>query len=357
MLKKFLYSIAMTLCFVSAKAQTEEVAEEQTPTTTISGSVDAYYKYDFGESINNNKTSFTNAYNSFELGMASVRIAHTRSKVSMVADLGFGKRAKEFSYNDEGILAAVKQLYVSYAPAEWVKFTMGSWATHVGYEVVDPNLNRNYSMSYLFTNGPFTHTGLKADFTAGVHGFMVGVSNPTDFRTSPPTGLNRKFLLAQYSVGLGENSKAYLNYVGGKAPDESKTHQYDMVITSKVSDKFSLGLNGTVATVKAKGQRAYLDTKKWWGTALYVNVDPTEYFGLTLRGEYFSDKESLKIYSQSGNGGGSVFATTLSANFKIDNFIIIPEFRFDDASSNLFVNKNVNNKSAGNFILAAVYAF
>ena len=77
---------------------------------TISGSADVYYKYDFGESSTNNYTSFTGSHNQFRLGMASVKLEHKTSKVDMVADLGFGKRAQEFSYNDEGILQAVKQL-------------------------------------------------------------------------------------------------------------------------------------------------------------------------------------------------------------------------------------------------------
>ena len=81
----------------------------------------------------------------------------------MVADLGFGKRAEEFSYNDEATRFAIKQLYLTYAPWENVKFTAGSWATHVGYELVDAHLNRNYSMSYMFSNGPFFHTGVKTD--------------------------------------------------------------------------------------------------------------------------------------------------------------------------------------------------
>src|SRR5690349_9322464 len=155
----------LSLCLVAlvsgimASAQSTP-AEEAKSTTTISGNADVYYKYDFGKQAKNGLTSFTQSHNSFELGMASVKIEHKMSKVSMVADLGFGKRAQDFSYNDEGIMAAIKQLYVSYAPADWVKFTMGSWATHVGYEVVDPYGNRNYSMSYMFTNGPFFHTGL-----------------------------------------------------------------------------------------------------------------------------------------------------------------------------------------------------
>ena len=60
-------------------------------------------------------------------------------------------------------LAAIKQAYLSYSPSAKVKFTMGKWFTHVGYEVPDAYLNRNYSMDYMFTYGPFFHTGIKMD--------------------------------------------------------------------------------------------------------------------------------------------------------------------------------------------------
>src|SRR5687768_6541509 len=69
---------------------------------TISGSADVYYQYDFGKSKTNNLTSFTNSHNIFELGMASVKLDYKVAKVQVVADFGVGKRATEFSYNDEG---------------------------------------------------------------------------------------------------------------------------------------------------------------------------------------------------------------------------------------------------------------
>lgn len=118
--------------------------------------------------------------------MASLKMEHSIGKVGFVADLGFGKRAQEFSYNDNGITQAIKQLYVTYSPKDWLKFTMGSWATHVGYELVDAPANRNYSMSYMFSWGPFFHTGIKAEATAGKSGFMLGISNQTDYKWSPP---------------------------------------------------------------------------------------------------------------------------------------------------------------------------
>lgn len=326
---------------------------------SITGSADVYYKYDFGESSFNNYTSFTGSHNRFQLGMASVKLEHKTAKVDVVADLGFGKRAQEFAYNDEGILQSVKQLYVSYSPNSIVKFTAGTWATHIGYELVDPQLNRNYSMSYMFTNGPFFHTGLKADFTLGKSGLMVGVANPTDFKYVPEGVINKKFLLAQYSYTGSDLFKVYLNYVGGKAIDTSKTSQFDIVITSKLSDKFSLGYNGTVNNIKVWDGEKNMDGKSWWGSALYLNLDPTPTFGLTLRSEYFSDKYDLKIpHPAAAMNGCNIFANTLSANFKIDNLTIIPEFRIDNASQEIFVKKDgTSTKSAANVLVAAVYSF
>src|SRR5438309_6388918 len=177
----------------------------KTSPLTISGSADLYYKYDFAQSKANNLTSFTNSHNSFELGMASVKLDYKTTKTEVVADLGFGKRAQEFSYNDQGILAAIKQLYISYSPKDWLKFTAGTWATHVGYELVDAYANRNYSMSYMFTNGPFFHTGVRADLTKGKNGFMIGIANPTDYKYVPAGMMNKKFVLAQYSYAASDN--------------------------------------------------------------------------------------------------------------------------------------------------------
>ena len=305
----------------------------------------------------NNLTSFTNSHNSFELGMASVKLEYKHNKVGMVADLGFGKRAAEFSYNDEGISAAIKQLYITYAPADWIKFSAGSWATHVGYELVDPQLNRNYSMSYMFTTGPFFHTGIKADLTRGKHGLMLGVANATDHKSAPEGCINRKFLLAQYSLAVNENTKLYVNYVGGKAPDSSRSNQFDVVVTSKLGSRFSFGYNGTMASIQSWNGVKNAPGKSWWGSALYLNLDPKSWLGFTLRGEYFSDDHQLKIFSAAPQGG-NIFATTLSANFKINSLIIIPEFRIDHASNKIFIDKNGNPVSAaGSFLVAAVYPF
>jgi hypothetical protein len=289
--------------------------------------------------------------------MASVRFDYKTDKVEMVADLGFGKRAQEFSYNDEGVLAAVKQLYLSYSANSWLKLTAGSWATHVGYELVDAYANRNYSMSYMFTNGPFFHTGVKAEVSTGKSGFMVGVVNPTDYKYIPDGYINKKFLIAQYSFSGGDVFKGYLNYAGGQWFDTSKSKQFDLVLTSKVSNKFNLAFNGTVSNMNMyQGKNEFAGNKSWWGAAVYANYDPTEKLGFTLRLENFSDKNGLKYAGLAGDGG--IFATTLSAQLKAGNLIVIPEFRVDAANKAIFTKGDgASTKTTANALVAAVYQF
>jgi hypothetical protein len=250
---------------------------------------------------------------------------------------------------NSGLGTAIKQAYISVAASDKLKFTMGKWATHIGYELVDAYLNRNYSMSYMFSFGPFFHTGLKAEYTAGNFGFMVGVANPTDFVAA---SFSNKMILGQVSAtGADGKLKVYLNYQGGKDTGSNTINQVDLVVTGTLSDKFSVGYNGTVQAVKLNGKSS---GDSWWGSAVYLNVDPSKVFGMTLRGEYFDDKKGVS----SAGISSSVFAATLSGNIRIDNLTIIPEFRLDNAKDKIFLKSTTEAvKSTGTFILAATWHF
>jgi hypothetical protein len=321
---------------------------------SLTGSVDAYYRYNFANAKDsmhtNNYTSFTNSHNSFELGMASLKTDYIIGKVEAVADLGFGRRAEENSYNDKGTLAAIKQAYVSYASSDHVKFTMGKWSTHVGYEVTDAYVNRNYSMDYMFSYGPFFHTGIKMDVTTSSNfGFMVGIANPTDFSTA--SFAKKNFIGQLHFVTTNSKLNAYLNYVGGKDMSDATINQFDLVVTETVSSKFSIGYNGSIKSVKPDGG----SNASWWGSALYLNYDPSSVFGLTARGEYFGDEDGVAGF------GTDIIDFTLSGNVRIGNLTIIPEFRLESAKDPIFYKSTdklyPTAKSTGSFILGAAFHF
>ena len=358
---------------LSATAQTDS-----TKTFVVSGSVDAYTRLDFNNVSDNanNKTSFTQSNNSFELGMATLRADGTAlsGKVLGTADLGFGPRASAFNAGNgsaDPTLLAVKQLYVSYMTGKkggGVKFTIGKWATHIGYEVMDAYGNRNYSMDYMFTEGPFSHTGIKAEYSKGTWGFMLGVANPTNVVTlvnEPFPGSATKHLLAQVSDGSKNGKwKGYLNYEGsmgmGNSGDGSvkSQNQIDFVGTGVITSKFNIGVN---LTAKINSYNSFGGTTAksdaWGGAALYLNYDPTAIFGLTLRSEYFIDNDDL-----TGLGTQNILDETLSANIRVGAVTIIPELRYESADTkfgDIYTKGKDATPTGTDFsgILAAVYKF
>lgn len=323
------------LSFMGVSAQSDST---KTSSTVYTVYVDGYYKSDFAGFKENNKTSFTNSNGSLQLGMVSLKVDQSfSSKFTGTLDLGVGKRAEEFSYNDKGLATAFKQAYISYAPNSILKFSAGKWATHVGYELLDAYANRNYSMSYGFSYGPFFHTGIKADIAlGGKSAMMIGLAQPTDFVSSSSPD---KVVIAQFSsASVNDKLKGYLNFQGAKGKS-----QFDLVLNGAVSSVLAINYDGTIA--KNAGN-------SWSSNALYINYDPIPKVGFTLRSEYFNDENNVV------GVGTSIFQNTLSANVHLNKLTIIPEIRFDNAKDKVFFNKNNHlNQYAGNFIIAAVYKF
>ena len=347
MIKKISLFIVLFSIFNFSFAQTDSSGSKYSITT--SGSVDAYYRNSFStpSGVTNNLTSFTNTNHKFSLGMASLKVDQSIGKFAATVDLGVGKRAEEFSYNDNGILAYLKQAYISYNLSEKLKISAGKWATHVGYELLDAPLNRNYSMSYGFSYGPFFHTGVKAEYAlTGKSSFMIGIANPTDYVTSTSSS---KVLIAQFSTKLFEDKTTlYANYQGGNTGGSKNFSQFDVVINNTLSSQFSLNYDGTIYNAKDGV------SSNWKSNAIYINYDPTSIIGFTVRSEIFDDKNALSA----GAFGTSIFSNTFSMNYKIKKLTIIPEFRLDNAKDNLFYNQhNIATSNNTSFIIAAVYKF
>ncbi|KAF2517284.1 outer membrane beta-barrel protein [Flavobacterium foetidum] len=356
-MKKVFHVLAAMLTSSFAFAQDEEAASP--PATTWGGSADMYYKYDFSKQMNG-LTSFTNSQDSFELGMASIEAGHTFGKASVFVDLGFGKRAGEFSYNettDKDINAKflIKQLYFTYNLTDEFKVVAGSFGTHIGYEVLDAVDNKNYSMSYAFSYGPFFNTGVKAQYTSGKFTAMLGITNPTDFKSAMDAGSVQKTYIGQVGY-IGDTGSAYLNFTSGSsnpASDENKT-QFDLTASKSITDSFGLGLNATYA--KTKNDFDSTLDGEWFSVVGYANYSFSPSLLLAYRMEYFDAKDAAP--SLGTLTGSNVFANTLSLNYKVGKLTIIPELRYDAASEDIFLDKDAAPTGGSFFaLLATTYSF
>ncbi|ANH60491.1 porin [Dokdonia donghaensis] len=338
--------LTISTTFMFAQEETEDKKK-----FTVEGSVDVYFRQNIsgpnGEDAIAPNTSFANR-NGFAIGMANVigAFESENGKVGAVADLVFGPRGEEAVFLSGPSSNIVNQLYVYWNVSEKVKLTLGNFNTFLGYEVISPTANFNYSTSYMFSYGPFSHTGIKADFTLSEDfSAMLAVLNQTD-----ATEFNFD---NNYTLGaqLGYKS-TYLNFLYGKQGGNSEsTFQVDLTTGYDLSDDFFLGLNAT-----------YNDTDgaSFYGVALYPQFKTSDAFTLGLRGEYFAEGEggAGAIGGYDLEGDASVVAVTLTGSYSVGDLTIKPEFRLDSASEDTFLDTNQDpSNSLSSFVIAGIYKF
>jgi hypothetical protein len=324
-------------------AQEEEAAEEKK--FSLSGTVDAYYRANLnsansGPNYSAPGSSFANLPG-FALGMANIIAAYEGEDVGFVADLVFGPRGTDAIFASPLYSATgniVNQLYVYWNVSDKITLTFGNFNTFLGYEVISPAGNFNYSTSYLFSYGPFSHTGLKADFDLGSDwSLMLAVMNPTDITEFNPNG---KYA---YGAQLGYSGQ-YLNLIA-----DDGNFEIDYTGGFDLNDDFYLGINA-----------AYFDGANdtgFAGGALYPQYKTSENFTLGLRGEYFVETGNFGAIG-TGVDDSSVLALTLTGSATIGDLTIKPELRLDNASEDAFLDADgASMKSLSSFVLAAVYSF
>ena len=348
----------------AATAAAPAAAPLPDPPLVFSGSVDTYYKHLFssGAAI---PTSFANENNSISIGMVDLALKKTVGKASFVGELSFGPRGQSqsipnanpgtVSYAGSNVTATayssyhIQNLYVNYNVTDKFSLAMGYMSTFVGYEVISPASNFNYSTSYLFTNGPFQNAGFKATYAfSDKVSLMAGIFN--DYWNAYQSGGKTNTFGAQLTVTPVKNWTAYINLVTGNTSGT----EIDLTTAYQITDAFKLGLNAANYTA-TNGL-----TGGFQGVALYPQLAVSKVVTLGIRGEYFKDKAgtygtSLVVGPAPGE---SVTGVTFTANIKAGPLTVIPEVRFDTSKNDIFVNSSSGFQSnASQFVLAAVYAF
>ncbi len=325
------------------------VGQQEKP-LDIHGFVDAYYQYNLKDTYF--PTSFTQTDKSITPGMANI-VFSKAGTFGFVADIGVGPRAEAANGYAGTSLAIIKQLYISWAVNEAVSLTLGNFSTHVGYELIDAPANFHYSTSYLFSNGPFYHTGLKATVKLSSRlALMAGIFNDTDTKIDEVSG---KHVGAQLAYGTDRLS-IYLNYIGGKQDDsnpadEQFANQVDLTASAQITEDFSVALNASVKSVGG----AVMPTQSWSGLALYAKHAIADKFAIGVRGELVDDPDGIIT----GITNNRILSLTLSGNADFGPVTLIPEFRMDQAQAD-FLSDGRGDLVRGKvpaLLMAVVYRF
>jgi hypothetical protein len=329
----FTFSVAMANPIKPLKKNSSPAADENP--LKFSGYLDTYYFANFN-GVNSNlgasgiERVFDQKANNFQIGLAQFKTTYTKDKLTSVIDLTFGNHGDLGNYGNKisplganigttGL--AIKQAYISYTLGSKATLTAGQYGTNVGYEVIDAPVNFNYSLSNMFGNGPFYHTGVKLDIAAAEKvAFMLGITNGLDSKDD-----NNKSKGIQGQITLKPSSKftTYLNYFGSDEGVDSKNYSqwFDLVTTVAATDKLNLGLNAVY------GKNTF---GAWNGVALYANAALSSKFSLGTRIEQFNNPDGAILLVDAKKAGVSTTGITLTGNLNLgDNLKFKPEYRFD----------------------------
>ncbi|GAB4408784.1 MAG: hypothetical protein OHK0039_12030 [Bacteroidia bacterium] len=353
--------LGLILCLFLSAASLQ--AQEEESTLSITGSVDLYYKYDFS-GTGNIGTSFGNEQNSLSIGMIDLLFEKAAGKASFVGEISFGPRSRssvgpgsllgtvgegDGAFDVVDYVPNIQNLYVSYAFTDKFSMTAGYMGTFVGYEVISPTGNFNYSTSYLFTNGPFQNAGVKAEYAFNDRlALMVGAFNQWNVYTADPD-LGLSEIGAQLYVSPIEGWDAYINFITG----QGNGTELDLTTTYQLTDAFLVGLNAATYSQTSLGADS---VGTFWGVAGYLNYAVTDWAALGVRFEHFNANAIQGILSSDEDA--AVNALTISANLGTDGLVFIPEFRLDAASTDIFVDaEGAATKTAAQILFGVVYAF
>ncbi len=319
---------------------------------------DVYYSLNFNHPAveHNDLRTFDTYANQLDLNMAKFGLEYLPGPVGFRLDAGTGEGFNIFhSFDpnkDAKFFHHVLQAYVSLKPKSWhgLEIDAGKFYTNAGSEVVESQLNYNYSRSLLFALGPFYHVGIRASmpvnkyFSAGVQ-LVNGWNDLVDNNTGKTLGLNGTFT-------LGPVTWAHTYYAG---PEHTHTntgwrHFYDTAMTYTASPKTSMYVNFDYGADRAAPGGS---TSTFYGVASAVRYQLTSRFAISPRAEYYNDCNGWATGTAQ-----QLKEVTVTGEMKIhDGILARAEFRQDWSDTAFFHRGNNEFTKTQPTLMIGVIAF
>lgn len=343
---------------------------------SVNGHIDSSYTYLSGTG------QFTSGTNSrvFDTERRSFNLQAVDLTVSALPQDGFGGLVNLTGGSDARIITSagttaddfdITQAYLHYAGGNFMAIG-GKYVTLAGAEVIRSPANTNFSRSILFGYAiPFAHTGVRAYFTPGGSAvapdgrwtFIAGVNNGWDVQSESQqaaatdgTRALGKTLEFGATGSLSKNvSLVAVLYTGDESVGAATTGRRDLldvVATIAVSDNLSLVFN--YDTAKQEDALAGGSDAKWNGLAAYVNYKLSDQWRVSVRGEYFDDKDGFRT----GVTQKWKETTATLAYLPTENVELRGEVRYDKSNVNSFNQPDGGPKDNQNSVgLEAIYKF
>lgn len=342
-MKKYLLFILVPLLFFSMK---NSFAQNTGP--TISGHIEATYNYYFGDTTVNALRSYDARANQILLNNAHIAITGTPSKkLTYDAEVDFGTDAGVHGLLNQvgggpSIGVDLQEAYMTYSFSDKFKFTGGKFVTFEGIELIEGPANPTISRGYLYGLAePYCHVGGYFTFIASDQiDIRLGVINGWDLLID---NNKDKTIIGRFGVNLGDPLAFGISGSWGvEQPEPSNNARTSIDLT---------GITRVINCVALNFQANYgaesfgnLETS-WFGFGIQPVIALSDIVNIGTRIEYFSDKDGVR--TGTGIKDFNTLNLTLVPTFKLDDFTIRVEYRFDSANNAIFpVSENTPSKTS-----------
>lgn len=315
----------------------------------IHGYVDVAYSYLSGAGLFTSGVAdrvFDTEPNSFNVHQAALIVDYQPKE-------GFGGYVNLTAGRDARVIASagestsnfdVTQAFAQYAHGP-ITIIGGKYVTLAGAEVINSTADTNYSRSILFGYAiPFSHTGVRLTYAASDQVSIIGgVNNGWDQLQD----LNKQ-KTGELGVSFTPNKIFSLTVQGYSGTEQLATGSFigagthgrrdlvDAVATYNATSQLTVILNvdwgdqeNFTSLVDATKKKA-----QWDGAAGYVNYQITDQWAVSLRGEYFDDKDGYRTgVIQKWKEGTATLRYMPNANFELR-----AEGRYDASDGHTFID-------------------
>lgn len=295
---------------------------------TISGYVETYYSYDFGNPSDHNRPGFVyshNRHNEVNLNLGFIKPAYATDKVRANLALMTGTYANANLAAEPRVLKNIFEanagVKISKKKNLWVD--AGIFASHIGFESAIGKDCWNLTRSIMADNTPYYESGVKISYTSGNEKwFLSGLILNGWQRIQRVNGNNTPAF--GHQLTFKPNSKVTLNsssFVGSDTPDSTRQMRYfhNFYGQFQLTEKLGMILGFDIgAQQKSKGSRDY---NVWYNPNLIVKFSPNKKVSVAARCEYYSDANGVIISTGTLNGF-QTYGYSLNLDYQIMNNVV-----------------------------------
>ncbi|MEW5675481.1 porin [Flavobacterium enshiense] len=354
-------STIITTALVSLSLQAQTDSTKTVNPLKISGFIETYYAYDFGEPENNTRPSFIyshNRHNEVAINLAFIKVAYEKDNVRANLALMTGSYSNANLAAEEGVLKNIYEANVGVKLSKsknlWVD--AGVFASHIGFESAHAPSCWTLTRSMLADNSPYYESGAKLSYTSDSGKWFVSGLVLNGWQRIQRVEGN-KTLAFGHQLTYKPNAKVTLNsssFIGNDKPNESKQMRYfhNLYGQFQFNERWGIIAGFDIgAEQKSKGSESY---NCWYSPVLIAKYKATDKINIAARGEYYSDKNGVIIATATPNGF-QTFGYSVNLDYNIyDNVVWRVEARNLSSKDEVF-SKN-GNPSDQNFVAVTALA-